>query len=54
VLVSQHERRIDVYRREARGWHLEDYGPSEVLRLTSIDVEFSVDEIYSDALGAIV
>ncbi len=54
VLVSQHERRIDVYRREARGWHLEDFGPGELLRLASIDVELSVDEIYTDALGVIV
>ena len=54
VLVSQHERRIDVYRREGTGWHLDDFGPGERLELASIGVGLSVDEIYTDALGAIV
>jgi Uma2 family endonuclease len=54
VLVSQHERRIDVYRREQSGWHLNDFGPGEHFQLTSIDVEISVDEVYADALGAII
>jgi Uma2 family endonuclease len=54
VLVSQHERRIDVYRRHEKGWHLDDFGPGERLELVSIDVGLSVDEVYTDALGAIV
>lgn len=54
VLVSQHERRIDVYRREVPGWHLEDFGPGERLELASIGVALSVDDVYTDALGAIV
>jgi Uma2 family endonuclease len=54
VLVSQHERRIDVYCREKSGWHLDDFGPGERFRLASIDVELSVDEVYIDALGTIV
>lgn len=54
VLVSQHERRIDVYRREQNGWHLDDFGSGEHFRLTSIDVGISVDEVYADALGAII
>ena len=54
VLVSQHERRIDVYRRQAAGWHLEDYGPGERLELASVGVSLSVDDVYADALGAIV
>jgi Uma2 family endonuclease len=54
VLVSQHERRIDVYRRDDKIWHLEDFGPGETFRLTSIDVALAVDEIYLDALGPIV
>jgi len=53
-LGGKSERRIDVYRREQRGWHLEDFGPGGTFRLTSIDVELSVDEVYTDALGAIV
>jgi sensor c-di-GMP phosphodiesterase-like protein len=54
VLVSQHERRIDAYRREGSGWYLDDFGPGERVRLTSIEVALSVDEIYTDALGPIV
>jgi Uma2 family endonuclease len=54
VLVSQHERRIDVYRREETGWHLEDFGRGERIELRSIRVTLSVDEVYGDALGAIV
>jgi Uma2 family endonuclease len=54
VLVSQHERRIDVYRRQETGWHLDDFGPGERLELTSIDVGLSIDDVYTDALGAIV
>lgn len=54
VLVSQHERRIDVYVRDGRRWVLDDYGPSESFRLESIDVSVAVDAIYVDALGPIV
>jgi Uma2 family endonuclease len=54
VLVSQHERRIDVYRRQEASWHLEDFGPGERLELASIGVALAVDDVYADALGAIV
>ncbi|MDB4958286.1 MAG: hypothetical protein JWO36_5855 [Myxococcales bacterium] len=54
VLVSQHERRIDLYRRDGRRWVLEEFGPGEKLLLESIEVELAVDEVYADALGAIV
>ena len=54
VLVSQQERRVDVYRRDGRRWLLDEYGPSERFRLESIDTEVAVDDVYIDALGAIV
>ena len=54
VLVSQYERRIDVYRRDGRRWHLDEYGAGEKLQLDSISVGLVVDEVYTDALGAIV
>ena len=54
VLVSQHERRIDVYRRREAGWLLEDFGPGEHLELASIGASLAVDDVYADALGAIV
>ena len=54
VLVSQRERRVDVYRRDGRRWVLEEYGREERVRLESLDVEISVDAVYQDGLGAIV
>jgi Uma2 family endonuclease len=54
VLVSQHERRIDVYRRDGRRWVLDEYRGGETARLDSIDVGLAVDDVYADALGAIV
>jgi Uma2 family endonuclease len=54
VLVSQLEHRIDVYRRDGRRWHLDEYRPGETFQLESISVTLAVDDVYSDALGAIV
>ena len=54
VLVSQRERRIDVYRRDGRRWHLDEFGPGERVVLESIDVTLAVDDVYVDGLGAIV
>jgi Uma2 family endonuclease len=54
VLVSQLERRIDVYRRDGRRWHLDEYRSGEQLQLESISVTLAVDDVYADALGAIV
>lgn len=54
VLVSQRERRIDVYRRDGRRWHLDEYGSGERVAFESIAVELAVDEVYVDGLGPIV
>lgn len=54
LLISQDEPRVDVYRRDARRWLLDEYGPTERFRLEAIDVELAVDEIYTDPLGAIL
>jgi Uma2 family endonuclease len=54
VLVSQEERRVDVYRRDGRRWLLDEYESGDRFRLEAIDVELAVDDIYTDALGAIV
>jgi Uma2 family endonuclease len=54
VLVSQHERRVDVYRRDGRRWILDDHGSGERLRLESVEVELAVDDVYTDALGTVV
>jgi Uma2 family endonuclease len=46
VLVSQREQRIDVYRRDGRRWTIDEHASGERARLTSIDVEIEVDELY--------
>lgn len=54
VLVSQHERRVEVYRRDLRRWHLDEYGPGERLTLESIGISCAVDDLYTDRIGPIV
>lgn len=54
VLVSQRERRIDVYRREPRRWVLEEHTRGETLPFEALDAALSVDDVYADGLGAIV
>lgn len=54
VLIAQRERRTEVYRRDGRRWHLDEYGPDERLHLESVGVELAVDDLYVDRVGAIV
>lgn len=55
VLVSQRERRVEVYRRrENRRWQLDEYVTGDRLRLESLAIELSVDELYVDRVGVIV
>jgi Uma2 family endonuclease len=51
VLVSQRARRLEVYRRRDDRWLLDEAGAGETLRLESIEVVLSVDEIYRDPLA---
>jgi Uma2 family endonuclease len=52
VLVSQRARRVEVFRRTADGWTLHEAGPSETLRLASIEATLSVDDLYRDPLAS--
>jgi Uma2 family endonuclease len=54
VLVSQRDRRIDVYHGDGRRWVLDEHGPGDRARLEAIGVDIAVDEVYADELGAIV
>jgi Uma2 family endonuclease len=55
VLVSQRERRVEVYRRrENRRWQLDEHIAGDRLRLESLAIELSVDELYVDRVGVIV
>lgn len=52
VLVSQHEPRIEVFRRGDDGiWSLHEAGATERVKLTSIACELAVDEVYADPLA---
>jgi len=55
VLVSQRERRVELFRRTGpRRWQLEEVVTGERFALSSLEVELAVDELYRDALGSIV
>lgn len=55
VLVSQRERRVEVYRRrENRRWQLDEHIAGDRLRLESLAIELSVDDLYVDRVGVIV
>lgn len=52
VLVSQHQPRIEVFRRnDDGGWTLYEAAGSESAKLVSIGCELSVDEVYANALA---
>ena len=48
VLVSQKERRIEVYHREGDHWILTEAGPGAVAQVASFGVSLSVDDVYRD------
>jgi Uma2 family endonuclease len=54
VLVSQRERRVEVYRRrENRRWQLDEHLTADRLRLESLAIELTVDDLYVDRVGVI-
>lgn len=54
VLLSQRERRVDVYRRDGPRWVLDERLRGTNVDLSSIGVSIAVDDVYVDGLGAIV
>ena len=48
VLVSQRERRIEVFRRTPEGWILSEPVAGQSILLRSLDVALDVDAIYFD------
>jgi Uma2 family endonuclease len=51
VLVSQDQRKVEVYRRSGTSWDLEAYSGQDVLRLTSVDFSVSIADFYGDVAG---
>ena len=54
VLISQRERRVEVYRRDGRRWLLDEYGPGERPTIASLSIELAVDDLYVDRIGPIL
>lgn len=52
VLIGQHESAVEHHHRNADGtWTTRDLGPGDVLRLTGVEAEIAVDEIYRDPMA---
>jgi len=49
ILVSQDERQVEVYRKEAH-WKLETFSASQTIHLDQLDLELSLDEVYDGVL----
>lgn len=54
VVVAQDRRSVSIARRAGDLWSFEDLSGQATLRLSSLDIELSLDAIYCDALGNIV
>ncbi|WP_394822707.1 Uma2 family endonuclease [Pendulispora albinea] len=55
IMVSQHEPRIEVYRRTEHGrWELEEACAGESIELASVNCRLAVDDIYRDPLASAV
>lgn len=50
VLVSQSERRIEIFHREGQRWTLSEATAGERIRIASLDVELDVDALYQNPL----
>lgn len=48
VLVSQNQRKVEVYRRSGATWDLETYSGPDVVRLSSVDFSISIADFYGD------
>lgn len=51
VLVSQHERRVETFRRDGRRWIYEEFGAGETVTVSGVDITFDVDALYASALA---
>ncbi len=51
ILVSQHEPRIELYRRQTDGsWRLTEAGPGEQLRIDVLGCDLDVDAVYAGVI----
>lgn len=50
VLVSQAPPLVEVWRRDGDAWRVAELGPTETVRLASIDVSLPIDALYAGAV----
>jgi Uma2 family endonuclease len=50
MLVSQRERKVELWRRDGAAWEMSSAGPSDTLSLHSIGLELDVGALYQQAL----
>jgi Uma2 family endonuclease len=48
VMADSQSIRIEVYHREENGWKLHIYRSGDIVRLASLDLQFSVADVYED------
>jgi len=46
VLIATRYQAVEVYRRVVQGWILQEYGPGDIIELTSIGVSLPLDAVY--------
>ena len=51
LMCSSAEPFVEHYTREADGWRLREYGASEVVPLSGVEITLSVAEVYAKAFG---
>jgi Uma2 family endonuclease len=49
VLISQHQRRVEVFRRVDSGWTHDVHDAGSTIDLASLGISLSTDELYDDA-----
>lgn len=52
VLVAQDRPCIEVFRRDAEGWTLREYGPGDQVALPSLECAIEIDQLYRDPTRA--
>lgn len=48
LLIDTERRFVELYRRQAAGWSYFAFGPTDSVRLESVDLALTMDEIYED------
>lgn len=51
LLVSHHEPRLTLYRRDGTGWTETDYGPAESLELRSVSARLAIGDVYRNGVA---